>query len=178
MTGISQAIAALVERSRQRGVSMYAGLSKLPRLNTLVLKGNALQGLGHSLDGCTGLKKLSLGHNALSSLGPALHTCRELHELRLSHNLLASLPSELAACSRLRILDAGHNPIANASAVTVRPLPCLPMPAATRCVAEVDIIIHNILHYFYNNNNNVYHIIPFLSKWCLSSKLQLGIKQN
>ncbi len=99
---------------------VHAGLKRLPNLNTLVLKQNAIKELGTSLHKCGGLQKLSMAHNQLSSIGDALSHCTALKELRLNHNAIELLPAELAANSQLRILDLGDNPIADTDVLKVQ----------------------------------------------------------
>ena len=96
-----------------------AGLERLPGLNTLVVKQNAISDLGACLAACSGLQKLSAAHNALTSLGGCLAGCTQLKELRLNHNRIAALPADLAANAQLRILDLGDNPIASVTALKV-----------------------------------------------------------
>ena len=97
----------------------HAGLERLPALNTLVAKQNAISDLGASLLTCSGLQKLSMAHNALTSLGGCLRGCTQLKELRLNHNRISALPKDLAANAQLRILDLGDNPIATVTALKV-----------------------------------------------------------
>lgn len=112
--------------------SISAGLKRLPNLNTLVLKHNAIKELGSCLHKCTALQKLSMAHNQLSNIGDALVHCTALKELRLNHNAIARLPLQLSANSQLRILDLGDNPIPDTDAIKVQHIPPTPsLPASS-----------------------------------------------
>ena len=82
-------------------------------------KQNAIADLSASLQGCSGLQKLSMAHNRLTALGGSLAACTGLKELRLNHNALVRLPPDLARNAQLRILDLGDNAVAKAGAVKV-----------------------------------------------------------
>ena len=58
----------------------------MPKLNTLVLKHNAIASLGTVLHGSSVLQKLSAAHNRLHELGHSLMHCTALVELRLGNN--------------------------------------------------------------------------------------------
>ncbi len=110
-----------------------AGLKRLPNLNTLVLKHNAIKELGSCLHKCTALQKLSMAHNQVSSIGDALVHCTALKELRLNHNAIERLPPQLSANSQLRILDLGDNPIADTDALKVQYIPSNAFNASILC---------------------------------------------
>nr|BCL66191.1 hypothetical protein [Volvox reticuliferus] len=135
------------------------------RLLRLNLDSNRLSGQLLGLNGCSGLRSLSLADNVLTDIGSELDSCKaSLTFLSLRSNHLTSLRAQLAPLTSLRELDVSGNYLtsleglqgllmlqslsARGNAIATLPTPlCLPY------LTELDLG-HNVLTAFGNMGNS------------------------
>ncbi|KDR16236.1 protein phosphatase PHLPP-like protein isoform X3 [Zootermopsis nevadensis] len=84
-------------------------LSRLPRLRSLHLPGNALRDFPTDLLQLFALSHLDLSNNSLTELPEEICSLVSLEELRVDRNALFRLPRALTRLQKLRNLLVGHN---------------------------------------------------------------------
>ncbi|KAJ3061086.1 hypothetical protein HDU98_003003 [Podochytrium sp. JEL0797] len=95
---------------RANGMNCIPEDSFPPRLRWLILTGNKLTHLPHSISKCTQLEKLMLVGNQLTHLPQEMESCFRLALVRVSANALREVPAWLVRMPRVAFLAVAGNP--------------------------------------------------------------------
>lgn len=87
----------------------FEELSKLPRLEVLILKKNNLKEIPINIGMLENLKELDISANAIASIPIDIKYLKKLEKINLSYNNINSFPNELTELTNLKILKASDN---------------------------------------------------------------------